>query len=202
MWMLQQEIGRENLLAGLRAFIAKYNPDPDFPVLQDMLAVLRGFAPDTAALDAFADQWFFDVVAPEYRVTDASREQIGDEWVVRGTLENVGTGRMAVDVATVAGERWPDDGEGSGSSEGGQHNGRGQGNRSDQGNEDNDGDEGNQDAPASPAYQDARTVVELDGGESATFEIRSSFEPERVVVDPDVLVLQLNRNAAVFEFEG
>ena len=200
MWMLQQEIGRENLLAGLRAFIAKYNPDPDFPVLQDMLAVLRGFAPDTAALDAFADQWFFDVVAPEYWITDASREQIGNEWVVRGTLENVGTGRMAVDVAAVAGERWPDDGGGAGN---GERTGSGQGNRSGQGNEDNDGGEGNQDgAPASQAYQDAHTVVEVGGGESATFEIRSPFEPERLVVDPDVLILQLNRNAAVFEFEG
>ncbi|WP_425155031.1 hypothetical protein [Candidatus Palauibacter sp.] len=48
MWMLQQEMGRDNILAGLRAFIAKYNPDPDFPVLLDMLPVLRGFAPDSA----------------------------------------------------------------------------------------------------------------------------------------------------------
>ncbi len=172
MWMLQQEMGREPLLAGLRVFIAKYNPDPDFPVIQDMLAVLRGFAPDTAAFDAFADQWFFDVVVPEYKLSGVTREQVGDEWIVRGTVENVGTGRMAVEIAAVAGERWSDDDEGDGGS------------------------------AQSPEYRDARVWVELGGDESVPFEISVPFEPEQVVIDPDVLVLQLNRNAAVFEFEG
>ena len=45
MWMLQQEMGREHLLAGLRAFIDAYQSGSDFPVIQDMLAVLREFAP-------------------------------------------------------------------------------------------------------------------------------------------------------------
>ena len=170
MWMLQQEMGRDNMLAGLRAFIAKYNPDPDFPVVQDMLAVLRQFAPDTAAFDAFAEQWFFDVVAPEYRLSEATLEETDGEWTVRGTLENVGSGRMTVEVAAVAGERWLDEGEGEGAE--------------------------------APGYQDARTVVEVGSGESASFEIAAPFEPEQVVVDPDVLVLQLNRSTAVFAFEG
>ncbi len=34
----------------------------------------------------------------------------------------------------------------------------------------------------------------------AEFEIRAGFGPERVLVDPDVLVLQLNRDAAAFDF--
>jgi len=42
--------------------------------------------------------------------------------------------------------------------------------------------------------------VKLGGGEAAEFVIRADFEPERVVIDPDVLVLQLNREAAVFEW--
>ncbi|MXX35737.1 MAG: hypothetical protein F4Z50_13395, partial [Gemmatimonadetes bacterium] len=38
-------------------------------------------------------------------------------------------------------------------------------------------------------YRDARTEVELGAGESAEFVIRAAFEPGRVVIDPDVLVL-------------
>ena len=49
-------------------------------------------------------------------------------------------------------------------------------------------------------YRDARAEVELGAGESAEFVIRADFDPERVLIDPDVLVLQLNREAAVFEF--
>ena len=170
MWMLQQEMGRESILAGLQAFIAKFNPDPDFPVIQDMVAVLRDFAPDTAAFDAFAEQWFFDVVVPEYEFSDVTKVQEGDEWVVRGTVENAGTGRMRVQVGATAGERWSD--------------------------EDDDGSR----TVVNEDYGDARAEVELGAGESAEFVIRAAFDPERVVIDPDVLVLQLNREAAVFEF--
>ncbi len=169
-WMLQQEMGRENMLAGLQAFIAKYNPDPDFPVIQDMLAVLRDFAPDTTAFDAFAEQWFFDVVVPEYRFSDVTKTREGGEWVVRGTVENAGTGRMRVQVGATSGERWSDEGD--------------------------DGDR----TVVNEDYRDARTEVELGAGESAEFVIRADFEPERVLIDPDVMVLQLNRELAVFEF--
>ena len=188
MWMLQQEMGRENMLAGLRAFIAKYNPDPDFPVLQDMLAVLREFAPDTAAFEAFAEQWFFDVVAPEYRLSEVTREEAGGEWVVRGTVANVGSGRATVEVAAVAGERWLEAERGEADDDGGQS--------SDASGQSPDASD------QSPDYRRARTLVELDGGDSASFEIRAPFQPEEVLVDPDVLVLQLNRSAAAFAFEG
>ena len=170
MWMLQQEMGRENILAGLQAFIAKFNPDPDFPVIQDMQAVLRDFAPDTVAFDAFARQWFHDVVVPEYVFSDVTKTREGDEWVVRGTVENAGTGHMHVQVGATAGDRWSD--------------------------EDDDGSR----TVVAEDYRDARAAVELGAGESAEFEIRASFDPERVLIDPDVLVLQLNREAAVFEF--
>ena len=170
MWMLQQEMGRENILAGLRAFIGKYKENPDHPVIQDMLAVLRDFAPDTAAFDDFTGQWFFEVVLPEYTLSEVTRVQEGDEWVVRGTVENVGTGRMRVQVGAVVGERWSDEGE--------------------------DADR----SVVAEGYRDARTELELGAGESAEFVIRAAFEPGRVVIDPDVLVLQVNRDAAVFEF--
>ena len=175
MWMLQQEVGRENLLAALRAFIAKYNRDPDFPVLLDMLPVLRGFAPDTARFGSFAHQWFEDVVVPEYRFSDVTKTREsdgvgGEAWVVRGTVENLGTGYMTVEVAATAGQRWSDEGDDSHRS------------------------------VVAEGYRDARTEVALGAGESAEFEIRAGFDPERVLVDPDVLLLQLNRDAAVFEF--
>ena len=170
MWMLQQEMGRDNILAGLRAFIGKYNPDPDFPVIQDMLAVLRDFAPDTTAFDDFAAQWFHDVVVPEYEFSDVTKEREGEGWVVRGTVTNVGTGRMRVEVGAVAGERWSDEGDDRGRT------------------------------VVAEGYRDARAVVVLRAGESAEFVIRADFEPERVLIDPDVMVLQLNREAAVFEW--
>ena len=169
-WMLQQEMGRENMLAGLRAFIAKFNPDPDFPVIQDMLAVLRDFAPDTTAFDAFTEQWFHDVVVPEYKFSDVTKAREGNEWVVRGRVENAGTGRMRVQVSATAGERWSDD------------------------------DDDASGTVVSPGYRDARTEVELGAGEVAEFAIRADFDPERVLIDPDAMVLQLNRDAAVFEW--
>jgi len=170
MWMLQQEMGRENLLAGLRAFIDMYHSNSDFPVVQDMLAVLRDFAPDPEAFDAFTAQWFFDVVVPEYRLSRVSKERGGHGWIVRGTLENVGTARMKVEIAATANERWFDRGDAVGRT------------------------------VASPSHRDARTWVGLDAGESADFQVVADFDPERIVVDPDVLVLQLRREGAVFDF--
>ena len=171
MWMLQQEMGRENILAGLRAFIEKYRENPDHPVLYDMLDVVRDFAPDTTAFDAFAAQWFHDVVMPEYKLSDVTKTQEGDEWVVRGTVENVGTGRMRVEVAATAGFRWANE------------------------------DEGGDRSVVSEDYRDARTEVVPGAGESVEFVIRAGFEPSRVVVDPDVMVLQLARYAAQHRFD-
>ena len=170
MWMLQQEMGRENLLAGLRAFIDAYQSGSDFPVIQDMLAVLREFAPDPGAFDAFTAQWFFDVVAPEYRLSAVTKERTGPGWIVRGTVENAGTGRMTVAIAATANERWSDAGDAATRT------------------------------VVSPSYREARISVELDAGESADFEIVMTFDPEQVLVDPDVLVLQLRRESAVFDF--
>jgi ABC-2 type transport system permease protein len=48
-----------------------------------------------------------------------------------------------------------------------------------------------------PGYRDARRTVILGAGEERTVEIPCTFRPERVVVDPDVEVLQLRRKAAL-----
>jgi len=46
-------------------------------------------------------------------------------------------------------------------------------------------------------YKDARASVTLGKGEAKDVVIHCDFKPEKVVVDPDVLVLQLRRKAAV-----
>lgn len=53
-----------------------------------------------------------------------------------------------------------------------------------------------EDGRVSPDYRDARVTLVLGAGEEKVARIRCPFEPERVVVDPDADVLQLERQAA------
>jgi hypothetical protein len=46
------------------------------------------------------------------------------------------------------------------------------------------------------AYRDARATVTLAAGESKPVDIACAFAPERVLVDPDVRVLMLERKKA------
>jgi ABC-type Na+ efflux pump permease subunit len=115
-WMLLRHMGRERALAGIHAFIDKYHDGPDFPVLQDFIATMRPFAADPVAYDAFVKQWFFQVVLPEYRLTDATREPAGSDSesaVHRVTVrvENIGTGRMPIEIAAARGDRFDAEGK-------------------------------------------------------------------------------------------
>jgi ABC-2 type transport system permease protein len=166
-WMLLRHMGREHALRGLRAFIEEYHDGPDFPVIQDFLAVMRRFAPDGAAFDAFAKQWFFEVVVPEYKLSEGNCEPVqgaDGEWEVTVRVENAGTARMDVEIAAVAGERFGEDNK-----------------------------------PRAD-YRDARTRVTLGAGEARDITIRCHFKPDRVLVDPDALVLQLGRKHAIVRF--
>jgi len=49
-------------------------------------------------------------------------------------------------------------------------------------------------------YHDARTTITLGAGESQDVALRCPFDPEIVLVDPDALVLQLERKLAIFRF--
>ncbi|WP_158623904.1 M1 family aminopeptidase, partial [Corallococcus llansteffanensis] len=153
--MLEELMGRPAMHAGLHAFLQRYMNNEDHPVLQDFLAVMRPFAPDAAAFDAFTRQAFFEVVVPEYRVTETTVTKEGAQWVTTATVTNVGTGRMPVDVAVVKGER------------------------------------------AAKDFHEARVRLEPVAGVSARVTVRSDFAPERLVVDPDVRVLQLRREQAL-----
>ncbi|PTL83475.1 M1 family aminopeptidase [Vitiosangium sp. GDMCC 1.1324] len=171
-WMLEDLMGREACHKGIQAFIRKYQGNADHPVVEDFVEHMRAFAPDAAAYDAFVKQWFFEVNVPEYRLSEGTVTKEGAEWVTTVTLENVGTGRMPVEVAAVRGERFVEqkDKEATG-------------------------------APAgqSPDYHDARARTVLGPKEKAQLTVRSDFEPERLVVDPDVRVLQLRREQAVLK---
>ena len=45
-WMLLEHMGRERNLEGIREFIATYRDGPDYPLIEDFLAVLRKHAAD------------------------------------------------------------------------------------------------------------------------------------------------------------
>ena len=170
-WMLMNHMGRERALAGLQEFVRRYQGGPDYPVLQDLLAVMRPHAADTTAYDAFVGQWFHEIVVPEYRLNAARLQPpgkgvaAGPLWRVTVEVRNTGSGRMPVEVAAARGERFPA--------------------------------KGGKVAAGARAYADARTVVTLGPGEARVVTIRCHFKPERVVVDPDALVLQLKRKSAV-----
>jgi ABC-2 type transport system permease protein len=115
-WMLLQRMGREAALEGLRHFISVYKDGPDYPVLQDLIATLRPYAPDSLAYDDFVQQWFYQVVVPEYQLSGLSRTQAGggaadSSWTAAGRIRNAGSGRMPVEVAATSGERTTKDGK-------------------------------------------------------------------------------------------
>jgi ABC-2 type transport system permease protein len=83
-----------------------YHGNSDHPVLQDILDVMRGFAADPAALDAFTQQWFFKVALPEYRLSQPRKSRQGDTWRVTCRVENAGTGAMPVEIAASRGQRF------------------------------------------------------------------------------------------------
>ena len=108
-WMLMQHMDRESNLEAIRSFISHYLEDRDHPVLQDFVAHLRPFASDPEAFDDFVDQWFYEVVLPEYVLSGVGREPIGDDgsWEVSLVVRNAGTGSMPVEIAIERGLRFP-----------------------------------------------------------------------------------------------
>jgi ABC-type Na+ efflux pump permease subunit len=159
-WMLLQHMGWQPFFDGVHDYFRTWHDNPDHPVVEDFVAVMRRHAVDKTAFDDFARQWFFGVVIPEYHLADAKKVERGGEWEVTVKVKNAGTGRMPVEIAASAGPRFGDDGR------------------------------------ISPDYRDARVTLVLGAGEEKLARIRCPFEPEQVVVDPDVKVMQLERNAA------
>ncbi len=167
-WMLLNHMGRDNALAGCKEFIETYRDNSDHPVLQDFVAVMRPHAPDSTAYDAFVKQWFFEKVVPEYRVTDAKRTALTE-----GVTDSTGTWEVVATVTNAGTGVMPVIVAATKS-------------------EAYDKDGNPQDG-----YREERQTVTLAAGESAALTFHCGFKPERVVVDPDVLLLQLERERAV-----
>ena len=159
-WMLLHEMGRDNLMRGLRDFQTAYGESPDHPVLQDLTAFLRPYAPDPVAYDAFVNQWFHEVVVPEYTLADAKKTGTAGAFEVAVKVTNKGKATMPITIAAAKGERFDDKGV------------------------------------AKADYKDARTDLTLAAGETKDVIVRCDFDPDRVLVDPDALVLQLRRKTA------
>ncbi len=98
-WMLLEHMGRERNLAGIREFIATFRDGPDYPLIEDFLAVMRKHAADPEAFDAFTTQWFLRVAVPEFRFSDATVIGGDGSWRVAATVENVGTGTVELEIA-------------------------------------------------------------------------------------------------------
>jgi hypothetical protein len=108
-WMLLNHMGRENALEGIRSFITHYAGNRDHPVLQDIITHLRPFAPDPVAYQEFVEQWFLDIVLPEYELEEVVRAPVDGEagtWEVRAVVRNSGTGRMPVEISAERGVRF------------------------------------------------------------------------------------------------
>jgi len=167
-YMLGELMGHEAFHAGLRDFLKTYVNNPDHPVIQDLLPILRTHAPDEKAYDEFVQQWFYEVVVPEYKVSDAtSTERPDGSWDVTFRITNAGGGRMPLCVAaTTKDARFLKEKDTT------------------------------MPGKPNPNYKDARINCTIDKGEVLTLTIRCPFRPERIVPDPDVLVLQLNRKQA------
>jgi ABC-type transport system involved in multi-copper enzyme maturation permease subunit len=171
-WMLYDYLGHARAMEAYHHFFQKWSTSRDHPALQDFVADMRPYAADKASYDAFCKQWFEDKVVPQYAVSDTKKTKAGTGYQVTCTVTNTGTGQMPVEVAATAGERWkkPADGERNGV------------------------------YTVDPAYHDARATITLGAGESKAVSIQCDFDPDKVVVDPDVRVLQLKRKQAVGNF--
>jgi ABC-2 type transport system permease protein len=151
LWRLDAALGRENMLAGLREFLFRFEGRAEHPALDDLLTSLRARAPDVEAYDQLVASSFRELALPRYTISGVSRE--GSSLVF--TVTNRGTGRIPITVAVERGERF------------------------------------------SAQHREQRTTLIL--GPEQNEEVRLSslpFEPERITVDPDVLVPQLDRKVA------
>ena len=189
LWMLWNLMGEEAALAGNREYMATYRDSRDHPLVQDYLHILRRHAPDPAAFDAFTGQWMYGTVVPQFQLSDAKLEREGKGWRTTAKVKNVGDGTVPVTIAAARGERFAaeEDTTKTGKKEkaGGpfafklQIGG------------------GKEEEP----YWDTRTEITLAAGEEKTIEIRGDAKPERLVVDPDVELLMLQRAKATVKLE-
>ena len=106
MWMLHRQLGPQIMFSGLQSFISTNLNDTSGAGINDLLESLRPFAQDSVAYQSFIDQWFFDVVLPEFKLSQTTIEATATGWEVTTLIENMGTGKVEVEVAAMQGERF------------------------------------------------------------------------------------------------
>ena len=178
-WMLLQHMGRERGLAGYRDFIHRYSVGPDHALMQDFVDVMREHAADVDAFDAFVGEWIFDTQVPEYKLREVELNAQEGHWEVSFAVENKGTSTMPVTISAERGVRFAEHKKDLGAPQ------------------------AVREAHASgeeDRFRETRLTFVLGPGERREGSLRMEFEPERLVVDPDVRVLQLNRDQALHRF--
>lgn len=197
-WMLYDYVGHDRALEGYRAFCRQWSESRDHPALQDIVAAMRPYAADPAKYDAFVKQWFEDKAMPEYRIEKAVKAKAGSGYDVTATVRNVGTGTMPVEIAATAGERWKKPAKPAATGPGTataapldkQPGALGDAAKALT-------ESGASRSQQDPRYREARSTITLAAGESKRVTIHCGFAPEKIVVDPDVRVLQLRRKQAL-----
>jgi hypothetical protein len=203
--MLMDHMGRDAMLAGLKDFIVQYQNGPDFPLLQNFVAVMRTHATDVAAFDAFTTQWFERVVLPEFKVRDAKvtgpvagAAGEPDMWTTTAVVENIGTGTVTVDVAVegkkpVVSKADSKVVDASAAKDAAPVVAVDAANNAPA----NDAAAKPETAPPAPRVL-TKLTLGADGTDQskATIEIKTPFAPAQIVVDPDVRVLQARRKLA------
>ena len=165
-WMLRDLMGEDAMLAGMKEFIAHWREGVpgdgglDFPLIEDFVNALRPHAKDPARFDGFVNQWIYATVLPEFKLADIAAEDRSGSPIVKGTIENAGTGEVDVVVRAQA--------------------------------EDPKTEKGT--PKVDPEHADV--TIHLARGAKASFEIPCTFKPAKVVVDPEVRLLQNGRKRA------
>ena len=109
--MLSNLMGRENLNQGLAELIKKFPAgSEDSPLVEDLIDIVRVHAPDKPAFDAFVNQWVKGSVMPDLQWEDVVLTKTSESaYRVSGKIKNAGSGVVSVAIASVTGERFPDE---------------------------------------------------------------------------------------------
>jgi hypothetical protein len=171
LWMLCRHLGRERMFEGLQAFTLKFKDGPDYPLMEDLVETLRPFAADAAAYDMFVNQWVLGSAAPEFVFEGVTKQSLPDgTWKVTGTLRNVATGDVTVEIAAR-------DAEAAKPAKASV-------------------DEAAAGAAWKAPVDLGRVSVRLAPGGESAFEVICSGEPAEVLADPDITMLQIGRKRA------
>ena len=168
-WMMYNFLGKEPCLCGIQQFISLYRHGPDYPVLQDFTRTMELFTQDKLAYNRFIDQWFFRVVVPEYQFGDIQKRKVPEYPDTNPQWEASGyIKNIGSGVMSVVIAATAYDP-----------------NKLD-------------DIPQEELEtRQSRITVEVPENKEIPFVFACPFEPEFLVADPDVMILQLNRKQAM-----